>query len=140
MRPDGVERALAAPGTRKFPGRPRGQSPLLSPTAAELGDDFRRDHALRWGTLPAVASEPESQGRLELLEAYVANYIAQEVRLEAAVRRLDAFTRFLKIAALANAQVTNVSGLARGAAVARPTVQGLSFDKTPAGGHGLIRR
>jgi hypothetical protein len=88
MRPDGVERALAAPGSRKPPGRPRGQSPLLSPTAAELGDDFRR------GTLPAVASEPESQGRLELLEAYVANYIAQEIRLEAAVRRLDAFTRF----------------------------------------------
>jgi hypothetical protein len=140
MRPEGVERALAAPGTRKSPGRPRGQSPLLSPTAAELGDDFRRDHALRWGTLPAVASEPELQGRLDLLETYVANYIAQEVRLEAAVRRLDAFTRFLKIAALANAQVTNVSGLARGAAVARPTVQGLSFDKTPAGGHGLIRR
>jgi hypothetical protein len=140
MRPDGVERALAAPGTRKSPGRPRGQSPLLSPTAAELGDDFRRDHALRWGTLPAVASEPELQGRLDLLETYVANYIAQEVRLEAAVRRLDAFTRFLEIAALANAQVTNVSGLARGAAVARPTGQGLSFDKTPAGGHGLIRR
>jgi hypothetical protein len=121
MRPEGVERALAAPGTRKSPGRPRGQSPLLSPTAAELGDDFRRDHALRWGTLPAVASEPESQGRLELLEAYVANYIAQEVRLEAAVRRLDAFTRFLEVAALANAQVTNVSGFARRGGGAAPS-------------------
>jgi hypothetical protein len=115
MRPDGVERALAAPGSRKSPVRPRGQSPLLSSTAAELGDDFRR------GTLPAVASEPESQGRLELLEAYVANYIAQEVRLEAAVRRLDAFTRFLEVAALANAQVTNVSGLARRGGGAAPS-------------------
>jgi predicted AAA+ superfamily ATPase len=93
-------------------------------TAAELGGDFRLDEALRWGTLPAVASEPESQGRVELLDAYVSNYIAQEIRLEAAVRRLDAFTRFLEVAALANGQVTNVSGIARDAAVARPTVQG----------------
>jgi predicted AAA+ superfamily ATPase len=71
-------------------------------TAAELGRDFRLDEALRWGTLPAVASEPESQERVELLDAYVSNYIAQEIRLEAAVRRLDAFTRFLEVAALAN--------------------------------------
>ena len=93
-------------------------------TAAELGADFRLDHALRWGTLPAVASEPEPRARDELLEAYVENYITQEIRLEAAVRRLDAFTRFLEVAALANAQVTNVSNLSRDAAVARPTVQG----------------
>jgi uncharacterized protein len=93
-------------------------------TAAELGRDFHLDHALRWGTLPAVASEPEPRARVELLEAYIENYITQEIRLEAAVRRLDAFTRFLEVAALANAQVTNVSNLARDAAVARPTVQG----------------
>ena len=93
-------------------------------TAAELGRDFRVEDALRWGTLPAVASESDSRARVDLLEAYVSNYIAQEIRLEAAVRRLDAFTRFLEVAALANAQVTNVSSLARDAAVARPTVQG----------------
>jgi predicted AAA+ superfamily ATPase len=56
-------------------------------TAAELGPDFRLDHVLRWGTLPAVASEPDSRARVELLEAYVENYIAQEIRLEAAVAR-----------------------------------------------------
>lgn len=93
-------------------------------TAFELGQDFRLDDALRWGTLPSVASERAPQGRVELLDAYVSNYITQEIRLEAAVRRLDAFTRFLEVAALANAQVTNVSNLARDAAVARPTVQG----------------
>lgn len=93
-------------------------------TAAELGGDFRLDHALQWGTLPAVASESSPRARVDLLEAYVENYITQEIRLEAAVRRLDAFTRFLEVAALANAQVTNVSNLARDAAVARPTVQG----------------
>jgi predicted AAA+ superfamily ATPase len=40
------------------------------------------------------------------------------------VRSLESFTRFLEVAALANAQVTNVAALARDAAVARPTVQG----------------
>lgn len=93
-------------------------------TAAELGRDFRLDDALRWGTLPAVISESDVRTRTELLEAYVANYVTQEIRLEAAVRRLDAFTRFLEVAALANGQVTNVTALARDAAVARPTVQG----------------
>ena len=93
-------------------------------TAGELGGDFRLEDALRWGTLPAVASDSDRQARIELLEAYVENYITQEIRLEAAVRRLDSFTRFLEVAAVANAQVTNVSNISRDAAVARPTVQG----------------
>ena len=58
------------------------------------------------------------------MEAYAENYLTQEIRSEAVVKRLDAFTRFLDVAALANAQVTNVSAIARDAAVARPTVQG----------------
>jgi predicted AAA+ superfamily ATPase len=40
------------------------------------------------------------------------------------VRNLDSFARFLEIAALMNGQIANVAGIARDAAVARPTVQG----------------
>ncbi len=93
-------------------------------TAAELGHDFAVENALRFGTLPAVAAARTNEARVDLLEAYAENYIAQEIRAEALVKRLDSFTRFLEIAALANAQVTNVAGIARDAAVARPTVQG----------------
>jgi predicted AAA+ superfamily ATPase len=93
-------------------------------TAAELGDDFTVERALRFGTLPAVAAARSHAERIELLEAYVENYLAQEIRAEALVKRLDSFTRFLEVAALANAQVTNMAGVARDAAVARPTVQG----------------
>jgi predicted AAA+ superfamily ATPase len=93
-------------------------------TAAELGDDFDHDEVLRYGSLPAVASEKSPRGRVDLLQAYVDNYIGQEIRAEALVRRLDSFHRFLEIAAIANAQVTNLAGIARDAAVARPTVQG----------------
>jgi predicted AAA+ superfamily ATPase len=93
-------------------------------TASELGRSFRLDDALRFGTLPAVWSAKGARDRIDLLEAYAENYLAQEIRQEALVRSLDAFSRFLEVAALLNGQITNVSGIARDAAVARPTVQG----------------
>ncbi|MBI2898839.1 MAG: ATP-binding protein [Planctomycetes bacterium] len=93
-------------------------------TAGELGDSFRLDRVLRYGGLPAVQAEERDEGRVDLLEAYAANYVAQEVRIEASVRNLHSFARFLDVAALANGQVTNVSGIARDAAVSRTTVQG----------------
>lgn len=99
----------------------RRMSPL---TAAELGRDVPVDDWLRSGGLPLVRSERAAAARIDLLEAYVETYLAQEIRAEAVVRSLESFTRFLEVAALANAQVTNVASLARDAAVARPTVQG----------------
>jgi predicted AAA+ superfamily ATPase len=79
---------------------------------------------LKHGCLPSVRAARSAAARTELLEAYVENYLAQEIRVEAAVKNLDAFARFLSVAALCNAQVTNVSAIARDAGVARPTVQG----------------
>jgi len=71
-----------------------------------------------------VRSERGHAARIDLLEAYLETYLTQEIRAEALVRSLESFTRFLEVAALANAQVTSVASLARDAAVARPTVQG----------------
>lgn len=94
-------------------------------TAAEMGRDFAVDDVLRYGSLPAVVAEDGGDAaRVDLLEAYSENYLTQEIRQEAVVKRLDAFTRFLEVAALMNAEVVNVAGLSRDAAVARPTVQG----------------
>jgi predicted AAA+ superfamily ATPase len=93
-------------------------------TAAELGRAFRTDDALRFGTLPVVASARRAADRVDLLQAYAENYLAQEIRQEALVRSLDSFSRFLEVAALANGQAVNVSAISRDAAVARPTVQG----------------
>jgi predicted AAA+ superfamily ATPase len=93
-------------------------------TSAEAGGDVRAEDWLRFGGLPLVRSERTAEARIDLLEAYVETYLAQEIRAEAVVRSLESFTRFLEVAALANAQVTNVAALARDAAVARPTVQG----------------
>jgi predicted AAA+ superfamily ATPase len=97
---------------------------MLPLTAAELGAAPPIDDLLRFGGLPLVRSERAHAARIDLLEAYVETYLAQEIRAEALVRSLESFTRFLEVAALANAQVTSVAALARDAAVARPTVQG----------------
>jgi predicted AAA+ superfamily ATPase len=91
-------------------------------TAAELDFDFDLDRVLRFGLLPQIQAEPEHA--LDVLDAYVANYIREEIQQEALVRSLDSFARFLEVATLMNGQIVNVAGLARDAAVARPTVQG----------------
>jgi len=91
-------------------------------TAAELNYDLDPDRVLRFGLLPQIHAEPDFA--LDALEAYVANYIREEIQQEAIVRNLDSFSRFLEVAALMNGQIANVSGLARDAGVARPTVQG----------------
>ncbi len=93
-------------------------------TASEIGADFAIDDILRFGCLPAVCDADTAPDRIDLLEAYVENYLTQEIRQEALVKNLASFTRFLEVAALMNGQVTNVAGIARDAAVARPTVQG----------------
>jgi predicted AAA+ superfamily ATPase len=117
-------RKLKRGGGNLLPGRAVNR--LFFPlTAAELGGDFALDQVVRFGSLPAVWADADTPGeRIDLLEAYVQNYLTQEVRAEALVKDLVPFTRFLDVAALANGQVTNISSLARDAGVARPTVQG----------------
>jgi predicted AAA+ superfamily ATPase len=91
-------------------------------TAAEMGGSFELGRALAFGVLPQVQSEPE--GAVDILDAYVANYVREEILQEALVRNLESFSRFLEVAALVNGQVVNLASIARDAAVARPTVQG----------------
>jgi predicted AAA+ superfamily ATPase len=91
---------------------------------AELAFRFETNDLLRFGCLPAIRSARSQRARTEILEAYVDNYIREEIQQEALVKNLDSFSRFLEVAGIMNAQVTNVAGLARDAAVSRPTVQG----------------
>lgn len=94
------------------------------PLVAEEMGEVPVEELLRFGCLPEVRSEADPKLREELLSAYRDTYLAQEIRNEALVRSLDGFTRFLEVVALANAQVVNMSSIARDAGIARPTVQG----------------
>lgn len=123
--------AITGSSSRKLK---RGQANLLAGraitrlffplVAAELGDLGPVDDLLAFGCLPQVRSEADRRTRIDLLEAYGTTYLAEEIRAEALVKSLAAFSRFLEVAALMNGQVTNVSSISRDAGVARPTVQG----------------
>lgn len=91
--------------------------PLIS---AELEKDFNPDRALIYGTLPIVINSLDPEG---VLITYTDTYLKEEIRAEALTRNVGSFLRFLEIAARQNGQVTNISNIAREAAVNRTTVQ-----------------
>jgi len=125
--PDTYRFALSGSSARKLrrlnanllPGRTitRNFYPL---TAAELSFEMPVDRALSTGCLPKIITEPGSA--IDLLDAYVANYLKQEIQQEALVENIGSFARFLEVAALMNARVVNTSNIARDTGVARNTV------------------
>ena len=90
-------------------------------TAGELGDDFDLPRMLNHGYLPRIygASRPR-----RLLDAYVADYLREEVAAEGLVRNLPAFSGFLDAAALSDGEAVNVSNVARECGVSSPTAKG----------------
>jgi len=113
-------RKLRAAGVNLLAGRALRRA-LFGLLPAELGGDFDIEEVLRYGSLPLVKMSSE---RRETLDAYVRLYLREEVQAEALVRNLPGFARFLQVAALAHGQLTNVSSIARDAAVSRSTVAG----------------
>lgn len=87
---------------------------------AEYGEVITTEEAMGFGTLPGVVGDKEN--RIGTLEAYAGTYLREEIKEEALTRNVDAFSRFLEVAALANAQVTNLSSLSRDSRVSRATV------------------
>jgi predicted AAA+ superfamily ATPase len=90
-------------------------------TLAEAGTSASIQDVLQTGLLPGVRSEPDLA--IDILEAYAANYLHQEIQQEALTKDLAGFARFLRVAAVLNGQVVNVSNVASEAEVARSTVQ-----------------
>jgi len=90
----------------------------------ELDSDFDIDHALAFGMLPAVINLQNEKEKIEYLMTYVENYLREEIQAESAVRNLSSYHRFLKHAAIMNAQVLNVNNISKEAAVARSTLDG----------------
>ncbi len=113
-------RKLKTAGTNLLAGRAlrKAMHPL---TAAELGDDFNLDDALRCGTIPLIWNAPN---RREALQSYTQMYLREEIKAEAVVRNLSGFMRFLPVAAVMHGQTVNAASVARDAGVARTTVNG----------------
>ena len=87
----------------------------------ELGVQFDLEEALQFGLLPIVW---DSTAKAETLSAYAQLYLKEEIQIEALVRNLPGFARFLPLAAIYHGQAVNVSNMAREAGVARTTATG----------------
>ena len=112
-------RSLRKSGVNLLGGRAR--SLLLLPlTSDELGNHWLLNKALSVGTLPSIylSKEPHKE-----LRDYIGTYLKEEISFEGQVRNLQAFSRFLEVAALCNSQVLNYSKIANDAQVPPSTVQ-----------------
>ncbi|MFA6092223.1 MAG: AAA family ATPase [Elusimicrobiota bacterium] len=88
--------------------------------AAELASRFDFDRALRHGLLPLVhyADDPE-----DVLAAYAALYMREEVQMEGLVRNIGDFSRFLEAISFSHAGVLNLNNVARECEVGRKVVE-----------------
>lgn len=93
---------------------------LLPLTSAEV-PDLSLDHALNRGLLPPHYLSDRAAAKLE---AYVGDYLREEILNEALTRNLPAFQRFLEAAAFSNGQIVNAATIAREIGVAANTVRG----------------
>lgn len=89
-------------------------------TAGEIGDAFDLDRAINHGYLPRMY---ESANPRRQLDAYIADYLREEVAAEGLVRNLPAFSGFLDAAALSDGDPVNYSNIARECGVSGPTAK-----------------
>lgn len=89
--------------------------PLVS---AEI-PNFDIDRAVTYGMIPShyLAKNPS-----RLLAAYIDVYLKEEIKEEALVRSLDAFQRFLEVAALTDGEIINNQNIAQECGVHATTV------------------
>jgi predicted AAA+ superfamily ATPase len=123
-----VRFALCGSSARKVK---RGQANLLGGrairyelhglTAAEIGREFDLNRMLNHGYLPSIYQSTHSR---PLLNAYVADYLKEEIAAEGLVRNLPVYSEFLNMAALADAELVNFSTIARDCGVSSHTIKG----------------
>ena len=90
--------------------------PLVS---AEI-PDFNLDRALSNGMIPRHYMTENASNRLK---GYVEVYLKEEIIGEALVRELDAFGRFLEVAAIMNGEILNYENIASDCGVSAKTVK-----------------
>lgn len=94
---------------------------LLGLTAHELGSAFDLERILNHGYLPRIY---ESSRPAERLDAYVSDYLREEIAAEGLVRSLPSFSDFLDAASLSDGSTVNYSNIARDCGVSNKTVMG----------------
>jgi predicted AAA+ superfamily ATPase len=94
---------------------------LLGLVAGELGASLDLDRLLNHGYLPSIYLEDDY---LPLLDAYVGDYLKEEIFSEGLVRNLPAFSNFLSLAAFSDADTVQFANIASDCGVAANTIKG----------------
>jgi predicted AAA+ superfamily ATPase len=82
-------------------------------TACELGSAYDFQKCLRFGLLPTVHDPDKRIAPEDYLSGYVQTYLREEVLMEGLSRNLGGFARLLEAASFSQAQLLNVSAVAR---------------------------
>lgn len=92
---------------------------LLPLVSAEIYD-FKLNTALNHGLLPRhyLSANPK-----KLIDAYIGNYLNDEIIAEAKIRNVQAFSLFLRAAAFSNAEQVNYSNIASDCGVSHNTIR-----------------
>lgn len=89
-------------------------------SASELDADFDLDRLLNHGYLPRIF---QSRNAPRLLDAYISDYLKEEVAAEGLVRNLPAFSGFLHAAALSDGELIKFSNIAADCGVSNHTAK-----------------
>lgn len=93
---------------------------VLFPFVSAEIPDFNLDHALNYGMLPRHYLNENPYRRIE---AYISNYLIEEIRAEALTRNLATFNRFMEIAAISCGEQLNFINIASECGVSSPTIK-----------------
>lgn len=118
-------RKLRSLGTNWLPGRVHLEHlyPLTWSEAGWLTQPSVLPTALLYGALPAIVGQTGETRKAEDLAAYSHLYLEEEIRMEAVVRQLPRFTKFLRLAALESGTAPNYSKIANEVGVSPPTIR-----------------
>jgi len=93
---------------------------VLYPLVSAEIPDFDLDRAVNNGMLPRHYAVENPKRRMQ---AYIGDYLQQEIVAESIVRRLDSFTRFLSVAAMSDADVVNYTNIAQDCGISAKSVK-----------------
>ncbi len=115
-------RKLRAQGVNLLAGRvwPARMYPLNIFEIKEKEKEFNLNKLIKFGSLPQVWS---SDDPIEELDSYIQLYIDLEIRSEGIIRKIPAFSRFIKTAALCSGELINFQNIASDSQVPASTVK-----------------